>query len=151
MAHSRTPQVIKTAKGFLVTWIEEPVDSRAGIDSEAGLRIAEVDANGLLLSPPRRVHGADDRGTVTASAVVCSPEDCHGVLTSELEGVLTLGAFETSVDGVPGPVRAIATLTGPGSEDASPALVGAGGTSLFFADDSVGGSGRVRWMRLQWR
>jgi hypothetical protein len=149
--HSRTPQVVKTAKGFVVAWIEEPAEGRSGLDPDAGLRIAELDAHGTPIGPPRLVRGVEEHSTVTAAALSCSGESCRGVLSSEVSGTLLLSAFVLGADLSSGPVKAIAAMTGPGSEDTSPALAGEGGTSLFFADDSVGGSGRVRWMQLQWK
>jgi hypothetical protein len=46
--------------------------------------------------------------------------------------------------------KTIAALTGGAQQDVSPVFGGAAATSLFFADDAVGGSGRVRWMQIAW-
>jgi hypothetical protein len=72
------------------------------------------------------------------------------VLTSAIGETLVLGAFSLNPGSAPGPLRTIAALTGPTTQDVSPVFTNGSATSLFFADDSVGGSGRVRWMKIAW-
>ena len=57
--------------------------------------------------------------------------------------------FELAPGSLATPVKPIAALTG-GTQDASPMFAGPSARSLFFADDAVGGTGRVRWMQLAW-
>jgi hypothetical protein len=71
------------------------------------------------------------------------------VLTASIGEAMTLGAFEIAPGAPPSAVKTIAALTGA-TQDASPVFSGPGGTSLFFADDAVGGTGRVRWMQIAW-
>jgi hypothetical protein len=159
--HSRTPQIAALGKGFLVSWIEEGADPKggAGGGSEAGLRLGVLDEQGVMVGAPQLVRGAEGQSAVTSAAIGCSGKACRGVLIAALDETLTLGAFELSAGGqvggdsqaprLAGPVKTIAALNG-GTQDASPAFSGPGATSLFFADDAVGGTGRVRWMAIAW-
>lgn len=147
--HSRTPQIQPTAKGFLVTWIEEGEGGKRG-DQGAGLRIAELDEKGGIIGAPQLVRASDGQGSITSSALGCSPKLCRGVVTSALGETLLLGAFELRPGAEAGPVKTIAALTGSADQDASPTFAGANAASLFFADDAVGGTGRVRWMQIAW-
>lgn len=146
--HSRTPQIQPVGKGFLVSWIEEGEGARGGVEAEAGLRVAQLDEKGALLGSPQLVRAGD--GTVTSATLGCGPKTCRGVLTSAIGEALVLGAFELTPGGPAGPVKTIAALTGGATQDVSPAFSGPSATSLFFADDAVGGSGRVRWMQILW-
>lgn len=150
--HSRTPQIVPTPKGFLVSWIEEGADPKAGggPGAEAGLRIAQLDEKGMMIGAPQLVRGADGRAAVTSAALGCGPKECRGVLTSDSGEALVLGAFELNPGAPAGAVKTIAALTGGGTQDVSPAFAGPSATSLFFADDAVAGSGRVRWMQIAW-
>jgi hypothetical protein len=146
--HSRTPQIVPTAKGFLVAWIEEGEENKGG--EGAGLRIAELDDKGALVGAPQLVRVDGGAGTVTSAALGCSAKSCRGVLTSAATDALLLGAFEVSPGATAGPVKTIGALTGGANQDVSPVFAGASATSLFFADDAVGGTGRVRWMKIAW-
>jgi hypothetical protein len=149
--HSRTPQLLPLGKGFLVSWIEEGEGARGGGPggAEAGLRVAQLDEKGVIIGAPQLVRG--DGGTVTSATLGCGPKSCRGVLTSAIGEALVLGAFELGADGaLAGPVKTIAALTGGATQDVSPAFSGPTATSLIFADDAVGGSGRVRWMSIAW-
>jgi hypothetical protein len=149
--HSRTPQITPVGKGFMVSWIEEGADPRGRSDqgSEAGLRIAWLDERGLLVGAPQLVRGVDTQAAVTSAALGCGAKSCRGILTTANGDALTLGAFELAPGSLAGPVKTIAALTG-GTQDASPIFSSASATSLFFADDAVGGTGRVRWMQIAW-
>jgi hypothetical protein len=152
--HSRTPQITAFGKGFVVSWIEESADARASggagdPGSEAGLRLALLDEQGVVVGAPQLVRGAEGQSTVTSAALACTAKGCRGVLTAAVGEALTLGAFELSPGAPAGPVKTIAALTG-GSQDASPVFSGKAASSLFFADDAVGGTGRVRWMQIAW-
>lgn len=147
--HSRTPQIVPTEKGFLVAWIEEGEGGKSG-DQGAGVRIAELDAKGMLIGTPQLVRSADGQGSVTSASLGCGPKGCRGVITSAVGDALLLGAFELQPGAAAGPVKTIAALTGGANQDVSPAFSGASATSLFFADDAVGGTGRVRWMTIGW-
>jgi hypothetical protein len=149
-AHSRTPQIAKAGKGFVVTWIEDPEGGRAGADTgqQAGLRVAQLDENGTLIGVPQLVR-ADGQSTVTSATLGCSATACRGVLTASAGDAMTLGAFELSPGAPPGAVKTFAALTGA-TQDASPVFSSSSATSLFFADDAVGGTGRVRWMQIAW-
>lgn len=150
--HSRTPTILPTANGFLVSWIEEPTDPKSGAAPtvDAGLRLAELDDKGTLIGAPQLVRGNEGRSGVTSAALSCGAKICRGVLTSDTGGGLTLGAFEVVPSAPAGAVRTIAALTGPGTQDVSPSFASQNASSLFFADDSVGGAARVRWMKIAW-
>jgi hypothetical protein len=150
--HSRTPQIQPWGKGFVVTWIEEGGDGKTpGADAEAGLRVAVLDDKGALVGAPELVRAGDGQA-VTSAAVGCRHQGCRGVVTATSGDALVLDAFQLDPGSPAGPLKAIAGLTTAGSgQDASPAFAGPAATSLFFADDAVGGgTGRVRWMRIAW-
>jgi len=149
--HSRTPQITAAGKGFLVSWIEEGADPKGSGDAgaDAGLRVAFLDERGALVGTPALVHGAEGSSTVTSAAIGCSAKGCRGVLTSAIGEALTLTAFELAPGAPAGPVKIIGALTGA-TQDASPVFAGPSASSLFFADDAVGGTGRVRWMQIAW-
>lgn len=151
-SHSRTPQISAAGKGFLVSWIEEGAadakpDAQPG--AEHGLRIAELDDKGALVGAPELVRG-DGQTPVSSAALVCEKKFCRGVITSVVSEARVLGAFELTAGKSPGPVKTIATLSGGVTQDVSPSFSSATATSLFFADDAVGGTGRVRWMQIAW-
>ena len=151
VTHSRTPQIAPLGRGFLVSWIEEGADAKGGgeASSEAGLRLAVLDEQGALVGAPQLVRGAEGQSAVTSAAIGCSGKACRGVLTAASGETLTLGAFALEAGAKAGPVKTIAALTGA-TQDASPVFSGPSATSLFFADDAVGGTGRVRWMAIAW-
>jgi hypothetical protein len=136
-------------KGFLVSWIEEGAEGKGAGDpgANAGLYVALLDDKGALVGAPERVRG--EGGAVTSAALACGAKLCRGVLTSASGEVLTLGAFDLVPGSPAGSVKTIAALTGAG-QDASPVFSGPGAGSLFFADDAVSGTGRVRWMQIAW-
>jgi hypothetical protein len=149
--HSHTPQIAVIEKGLLVSWIEDGADPRGAGDqgTEAGLRLALLDERGTLLGAPQLVRGAEKQASVTSAALGCAPKTCRGVLTATNGDATTLGAFEIAPGSLAGPVKTIAALTGA-TQDASPVFSSTSAKSLFFADDAVGGTGRVRWMQLAW-
>ncbi len=156
--HSRTPQITAAGKGFMVSWVEEGGDPKGNgtnggnggdAGTDAGLRVALLDEHGVVVGAPQLVRPAEGQSAVTSAALACAPSGCRGVLTSAIGEATTLGAFELSPGSPAGPVKTIAALTGA-TQDASPVFAGLKGTSLFFADDAVGGTGRVRWMQIAW-
>ncbi|APR84689.1 Hypothetical protein A7982_10038 [Minicystis rosea] len=147
--HSRTPQILPTAKGFVVAWIEEGEAGKRG-DEGAGVRIAELDEKGMPVGAPQLVRPADGQGTVTSTTLGCTAKACRGVITTAVGEALVLGAFELTPGSTAGPVKTIAALTGGANQDVSPVFAGPSATSLFFADDAVSGTGRVRWMQIAW-
>jgi hypothetical protein len=89
---------------------------------------------------------------VTSAAIGCPAGKgvCRGVLTSAVGETLVLGAFSFTPGAAPGALKTLAALTGSTTQDVSPVFPNGNATSLFFADDAVGGSGRVRWMQIAW-
>ena len=150
--HSRTPQITAAGSGFLVSWIEDAFGEKADSSvatAERGLRVAQLDARGTMIGVPLLVRG-EKQSPVTSSAIACRAKGCRGVLTSAVGESLLMGAFEIVPGSAAGPLKTIATLTGPVTEDVSPAFAGPNASSLFFADNAVGGSGRLRWMQIAW-
>lgn len=153
--HSRTPQIVPSGSGFLVSWIEDAFGAGKGdaaASSERGLRLALVDAQGAPIGAPQLLRG-EQQAPVTSAALVCAAEKggpCRGVLTSAVGETLVLGAFTVNPGSPPGRLQTLATLTGANTEDVSPVFAGSRGNSLFFADDAVGGAGRARWMQIAW-
>jgi hypothetical protein len=71
-------------------------------------------------------------------------------MTSVAAEALVLHGFELSPGAPAGTLRPLAALTGGVTEDVAPAFANASAEQLFFADDAVGGSGRLRWMTIAW-
>ncbi len=142
--------------GFLLAWIEDAFG--AGKDGKADSAESTAE-KGLRVASPRR-SGSDDwcpaahpRGERLCRDFCHArlrSEDLPRVLTTAQGESLTLGAFELTPGSPAGPLKTIAVLTGPVTQDVSPVFSSGGAGSLFFADDAVGGSGRVRWMQIGW-
>jgi hypothetical protein len=150
--HSRSPQIGAAGSGYLVSWIEDSFGEKADSSvatAERGLRVAQLDARGTMIGVPTLVRG-EQGAPVTAHAVACRAKGCRAVITSAVGESLLMGAFELVPGQSAGPLKTIATLTGPVTEDVSPIFAGQSASSLFFADNAVGGSGRVRWMQIGW-
>ncbi len=154
--HSRTPQIQAMGSGFLLAWIEDAFggakDGKADSaesTAEKGLRVARLDSQGAMIGVPQLIRG-ENGYAVTSATLGCSPKICRGVLTTAQGESLTMGAFELTPGAAAGPLKTIAVLTGPVTQDVSPVFSNVNAGSLFFADDAVGGSGRVRWMQLGW-
>lgn len=162
--HSRTPTLISSPAGLVAAWIEEPSgDSgrdprqgspgqpaggkRAGEGGDAGVRVALFDEKGVVIGAPTLIRG--EGGAVTSVTVACDKR-CRGVLSSAAGETLVLGAFELTPGAGAGPLKTLGSLSGGVTQDVSPVFAGAAADSLFFADDAVGGSGRVRWMTIAW-
>ncbi|HVK69886.1 MAG TPA: hypothetical protein VM694_35750 [Polyangium sp.] len=148
-AHSRSPSVALAGDRVVVAWIEEAAPDAKPEASEAGVRIAILDERGALAGSPRLVRG-EEQSAVTSVALACGASKCRGVLTSVLRDSMLLDAFELSPGAPPGPLKALAALTGGANADVSPSFAGREGTSLFFGDDAIGGTGRVRFMTIGW-
>lgn len=147
-AHSRSPSVSLAGNKIVIGWIEEAAaEPKPG--EPAGVRVAVLDERGAVLGPPQLVRG-EEGSAVTSVALTCSGAKCRGVLTSALREIMVLDAFEVAPGAPPGPLKALATLTGGVNVDVSPSFAGSSATSLFFGDDVAGGPGRVRFMTLAW-
>ncbi len=151
-AHSRSPLLATTPTGLAAAWIEEPLDLRAkakGSDAEAGVRFAELDDRGTLKGSPVLLRG-EAHSAATSVTLSCGPKFCRGAITSAIGESLLLGGFQMAPGAAPGAVRTLATLQGGVTEDASPVFASPSAEWLFFADDAVGGTGRLRWMSIAW-
>jgi hypothetical protein len=151
-AHSRSPLLAATPAGLAAAWIEEPLDlgpKGKASDAEAGVRFAELDERGALKGSPVLLRG-DARSAATSVTLTCSPKFCRGAITSAIGESLLLGGFQMAPGQPPGSVRTLATLQGGVTEDASPVFASPSAEWLFFADDAVGGAGRLRWMSVAW-
>ena len=148
-AHSRSPSVALAGERVVVAWIEEAAPDVKPEESEAGVRIVILDERGGLAGSPRLLRG-EEQSAVTSVAITCNASKCRGVLTSALRESMLLDAFEFAPGAPPGPLKALAALTGGANADVSPSFAGRDGTSLFFGDDAIGGTGRVRFMTIGW-
>jgi hypothetical protein len=148
-AHSRSPSVSLAGDRVVVAWIEEPSPDAKGEDADAGVRLALLDERGGLLGSPRLVRG-EEQSPVTSVTVGCSASRCRGMLTSALRENMLLDAFEFAPGAPPGPLKALAALTGGVSADVSPSFTSPSASTLFFGDDATNGSGRVRYMTIAW-
>jgi hypothetical protein len=149
--HSRSPVFAPSPDGHLVAWIEEAAGADKQGSSEAGVRLAQLDDKGVVRGAPVLVRG-EGGAPVSSVALICGAGRglCRGVLASAVAETQVLGAFEVSPGAPAGPLKTLAALGGGTTQDVSPSLSGAQATSLFFADNAVDGSGRVRWMTLAW-
>lgn len=148
-AHSRSPILAATTSGAMVAaWIEEA----AGAAKQAGgigVRIGQLDDKGALVGTPVLVRGRGEAG-VTSFALGCAAKKCRGALTSALGPALELDAFEFVLGSAPLALKTLATLTGGATQDAALTFPTGSAESLFFADDAVAGTGRLRWMTIAW-
>ncbi|WP_437577023.1 hypothetical protein [Sorangium sp. So ce887] len=160
--HSRSPVLAPHEGGVLVGWVDEPAgeDAAAGGGSAArggaaaggsGGRawLVGLDNGGAVQGPPVAVAGPD--GTPVSSIALACDKACRGVLASAPGDSVVLSAFSLAPGEAAAPaLKQLAWLTGSASQDVSPVFAGRSGGSLFFADDAVSGSGRVRWMTIAW-
>jgi hypothetical protein len=163
--HSRTPTLISSSAGLVAAWIEEPSGDGSGREprqgspgqpaggrrsdgvGDAGVRVALIDDKGSVIGAPNLIRS--EGGSITSVTVACEKR-CRGVLSSAVGETLVLGAFELTPGAGAGPVKTLGSLSGGVTQDVSPVFAGASAEALFFADDAVGGSGRVRWMTIAW-
>ncbi|XXX76647.1 hypothetical protein WMF30_54265 [Sorangium sp. So ce134] len=162
--HSRSPVLAPYEGGVLVGWVDEPAGEGAaaggggaaagGGGAAAGgpggiARLVRLDNSGAMQGPPVTVAGPD--GASVASIALACDQVCRGVLASAPGDSVALSAFTLAPGEAAAPsLKPLAWLTGSASQDVSPVLAGRSGASLFFADDAVSGSGRVRWMTIAW-
>ncbi|WP_437762831.1 hypothetical protein WMF27_44200 [Sorangium sp. So ce281] len=148
--HSRSPVLAPLEGGLFVGWIDEPADEAGGNATAGGrARLVRVDGNGAVQGSPVVVSGPD--GAAVSSLALACDKICRGVLASAPGDSVELSAFTLAPGDVSAPsLKPLVWLTGGASQDVSPAFAGRSGTSLFFADDAVSGSGRVRWMTIAW-
>ncbi len=153
--HSRSPVLAQAATGVALAWIEEGPDDVAtapGAASEgasatpadAGVRLAWLDAEGRVTSAPARVSGA----ALASSVSLRCDRTCRGVFTAGAGDGLALGAFEAKPGAEPGRPRILMNLTGAAGEDSL--LTFASDSSVVFADDTIGGAPRVRFLAIDW-
>ncbi|WP_437608732.1 hypothetical protein WMF20_48260 [Sorangium sp. So ce834] len=161
--HSRSPVLAPHEGGALVGWVDEPGgdDAAAGAGAASGgggaaaggtggrARLVRLDDGGAMQGPPVTIEGPD--GTSVSSIALACDKVCRGVLASAPGDSVALSAFTLAPgEAAASPLKPLAWLTGSASRDVSPTLAGRSGASLFFADDAVSGSGRVRWMTIAW-
>ncbi|WP_437326383.1 hypothetical protein [Sorangium sp. So ce381] len=148
--HSRSPVLAPLEGGLFVGWIDEPADESGGGAAAGGrARLVRLDGSGAVQGPPVVVSGPD--GAAVSSLALACDKVCRGVLASAPGDSVELNAFTLAPGDVSAPsLKPLAWLTGGASQDVSPAFAGRSGASLFFADDAVSGSGRVRWMTIAW-
>ncbi|XXT19355.1 hypothetical protein WME94_54940 [Sorangium sp. So ce429] len=150
--HSRSPVLAPLEGGFVVGWVDEPAGESApggGAPAGGNARFVRLDNSGAAQGAPVAVAGPD--GAAVSSVALACDKVCRGVLASAPGDSVVLNALTLSPGDAAAPsLKPLAWLTGSASQDVSPAFAGRSGASLFFADDSVSGSGRVRWMTIAW-
>ncbi|WP_437689129.1 hypothetical protein [Sorangium sp. So ce176] len=151
--HSRSPVLAPLDGGALVGWVDEVAGggASAGGGAAAGghARFLRLDSGGAAQGAPLAVAAPGGAG-VSSVALACD-KVCRGVLASAPGDSVVLSAFTLAPGEAAAPsLKPLAWLTGSASQDVSPVFAGRSGTSLFFADDSVSGAGRVRWMTIAW-
>ncbi|WP_437634533.1 hypothetical protein [Sorangium sp. So ce854] len=153
--HSRSPVLAPYEGGAVVAWVDEAGAAAGGAAASGGgaagghARFVRLDGGGAVQGPPLAV-AAPDGAPVSSVALACD-KVCRGVLASAPGDSVALSAFTLAPGEAAAPaMKLLAWLTGSASQDVSPAFAGRSGASLFFADDAVGGAGRVRWMTIAW-
>ncbi|WP_438017113.1 hypothetical protein WMF18_41065 [Sorangium sp. So ce315] len=151
--HSRSPVLAPYEGGAVVAWVDEAAAGGAaasGGGAAGGLaRFVRLDGGGAVQGPPLAVAAPD--GAPASSVALACDKVCRGVLASAPGDSVALNAFTLAPGEAAAPaMKLLAWLTGSASQDVSPAFAGRSGASLFFADDAVGGAGRVRWMTIAW-
>lgn len=150
-AHSRSPVLQATAKGALVAWLEEPDGDDA---KSAGVRVAELDERGLLIGVPALVQphpkDAATNGEVVTSVALACDAACRVAITWTVGEGLVAGGFTYTPGQGASAVRAFTGLSGTVGQDVSPSFSSTSAASLFVADDATAGTGRVRWLGLDW-
>ncbi|AUX48666.1 hypothetical protein SOCE26_102070 [Sorangium cellulosum] len=145
--HSRSPVLAPLEGGFVAGWIEEPTGE--GASAGGGARLARIDGSGAASGPATAL--ASPEGAPATSVALACDKVCRGVLVSAPGDSVVLNAFTLAPGDSAAPaLKPLAGLTGGASRDVTPALAGGAGGSLFFADDSASGAGRVRWMTITW-
>ncbi len=145
--HSRSPTAAVAGDNVIVAWIEDAASETANAD--AGVRIATLDGRGALVGAPILVHG-DDTSTISSVAMTCAAARCRGVTAAAIRESMQIDAFDLNPGAPPGPRKTVVTLSGGANADVSPTFAGPSANNLFFGDDSVGGSGRVRHLSIAW-
>jgi hypothetical protein len=146
--HSRSPVLLSSEAGLSVAWIEEATGDGKQ-PGEPGVRFARIDEKGTVIGAPILARG-EDGAAVTSNALSCGPASCRGVLTSAVGETLLLGSYSLSQAGALTPMKTLASLSGGAAADVSLSFAGASGSPLFFADNAIGGTGRVRMMTIDW-
>jgi hypothetical protein len=126
-------------------WIDDPRPSDTARDpSGAGALLVRLDAHAKPIGAPVRVP-LD--APATSLALSCDAGTCRGVASVAADEALRLEAFTWS-GASPTAGAPLLTLTGAASEDVAPSFAH---DAVWFADDDIGGRGRVRRMLVGWR
>ncbi|WP_156339266.1 TolB family protein [Chondromyces crocatus] len=144
--HSRSPALAPFGSGMLAAWIEEPTGD--GATGGGTARFVHVDERGLMQGAPGAIPLGVEGASAASIALACDG-GCRAVLTVAEGEALSLRALEFNAQGRPGATQLLGVLTGNAAQDVSPSFAGSGG--LFFSDDALSGSGRVRWMTIAWK
>lgn len=154
--HSRSPDIVKLGKSLMVAWVEEsmldPRSGRAAGEAPAtGMLLAEVSPAGHMLSAPKVV--TPEEGTISAMAIDCTQGsgECRALVTVATPQALDLGGLRWSAATGASKIEPLFNLTGGPNAVVVPTFVQAGGGTALFADDTPGGTGRIRWMQLAWK
>jgi hypothetical protein len=132
---------------IVVAWIEDAATDGTSVD--AGVRIATIDGRGALAGATVFVRGAEGT-TISSVALTCSATRCRAVTAAATRGSMQIDAFEVNPGAPPGPRKTLVALSGGSNADVSPSFAGPSASVLFFGDDSASGSGRVRFMSIDW-
>jgi len=141
-AHSHSPALSKYGDGLALAWLESGAEAKD--QATAGVRIAQLDAEGRFVSPPDSIRARD--GRPTSLTLDCAQAECRVVISVDTDHGSELQAFVWKPRSQP-EVRKLMTLIGPSGQAIAPALVG---DELYFADQNRSGQGRVQRLLLQW-
>jgi hypothetical protein len=141
-AHSHSPTLSSYGDDLALAWLESSAENKD--QAAAGVRIAQLDAEGRFASPPDLVRAQG--GRPTSLTLDCVQTECRVVISVETDHGSELQAFVWKPGDQP-EVRKLMTLSGPPGQAIAPALVG---DELYFADRNRSGQGRVHQLLLQW-
>jgi len=154
--HSRSPDIVEFGDGVMVAWVEEALlDPRAGKAASnapaTGMLLAELDADGHLVGSPKVVTPKD--GSISAMAIDCTHRsgECRALVTVSTPNALDLAGFQWTVATGASEIEPLFNLTGGPNAIVVPTFAQAGAGTALFADDTPGGTGRIRWMQLDWK
>lgn len=152
--HSRTPMFFGSGIRVWASWIEEGAmlgGPKAGDAPEVlGLHLGELDGRGGFVGVPALIQGPN-KSAVGSYAIGCEGSSCKAVLGSAVRDMPYLFGLSWTLGQALGAPKALGVLSGGAmDQDLSPVFSNGAGNSVFFIDNSIDGSGRVRQLFADW-
>jgi hypothetical protein len=144
--HAKGVQLSRLGQDVVMAWLIQ--SSPGSAEAERGAaKVSRLDVETLRLLGEPTSLGTE--GAVPASLKLsCERDACHGAMMVSVSGSRRLEGFSWW----PGTSRVhrgqLARGSGPSAADITPALID---ESVFFVDQGVDGSDRIRRVQVQWR